>query len=181
MVQDGPKGWHSRGSLPHFASFETAQHLIIRTVGSLPAKLFEGLSPEILANIGYIEKHLDAGGYDPRLTGVAAEAIESALLHFDGERYRLLAWCVMPNHVHVLIEVMDHTVGAIVRSWKAFTAKQVNQIQGTAGPVWARDYFDRYMRNGRHLQRTITYIENNPVAAGLVAAPEKGLFSSARL
>ncbi len=57
-----------------------------------------------------------------------------ALKHFDGERYYLHAWCVMPNHVHVAFEPIDpYELGAIVGSWKSFTAKVINRNLGRDG------------------------------------------------
>ena len=110
---------------------------------------------------------------------IAALAQES-LLHFDGQRYRLLAWCVMPNHVHVVIEPIEgHTLSVIVKSWKSFTSRQANTRLGRTGAFWEADYFDRYMRNEDHLMRTIEYVENNPVKAGLVEEPADWPWSSA--
>ncbi len=106
--------------------------------------------------------------------------MESALLHFDGKRYRLLAWCVMPNHVHALIETCEgHPLSQVVHSWKSYTAKQINSLLERDGPVWHVDYFDRYIRDDLHLAAVIRYIEDNPVAAGLVERAEQWAFSSA--
>jgi putative transposase len=109
------------------------------------------------------------------------QVVVDALLHFDGDRYRMLAWCVMPNHVHVVVEpTQEHSLGSVVKSWKAFTAAKINQLSGRSGAVWAPDYFDRFMRDEAQLRNTISYVENNPVAAGLVPAPGDWEFSSAR-
>src|SRR5258708_39048913 len=55
-----------------------------------------------------------------------AELVQGSLLCFDGERYRLLAWVVMPNHVHVLFQpISGWTVGKIAASWKKFTARGI--------------------------------------------------------
>ena len=111
-----------------------------------------------------------------------AALVEDALLHFDPERYRLLSWCLMPNHVHVVIEMVHgHSLSAIVGSWKSFTAKRANALLGRAGPFWDADYFDRYMRNEPHLARTIAYAEENPVQAKLVDNTTDWPWSSARL
>ncbi len=110
------------------------------------------------------------------------EIVESALRHFDGERYRLLAWVCMPNHAHVLIEtIAGFPLSKIMHSWKSFTANEINRLRGTAGTVWAPDYHDRYIRNAEHYERAVHYIEQNPVKAGLTARPQDWLFSSARV
>ena len=78
--------------------------------------------------------------------------VENALLHFDGDGYRLLAWVIMPNHVYVLIEQVEgHPLGKVGQSWKSSTAHQANKLLSRSGLFWARDYFDRYIRNQEHL------------------------------
>lgn len=110
-----------------------------------------------------------------------ATLVENALLHFDGARYRLHAWCVMPNHVHVLNTASEgHTHGAIAHSWKSFTANQANRLLERQGTFWQRDHYDRYIRNARHFQSAVEYIENNPVKAGLCEKSVDWLWSSAR-
>lgn len=82
--------------------------------------------------------------------------------------------------VHVLTEtIADRSLGNIVRGWKAFSAAMINQATGARGAFWARDYFDRYMRSEDDLERTIDYVEHNPVVARL--CPGDWPWSSARL
>jgi len=96
-------------------------------------------------------------------------------------RYHLLAWVVMPNHVHVLIEVIQgYPLGDVIHSWKSFTAKQANKILGKTGAFWQRDYFDRFIRDEAHFANVVNYIHHNPVKAGLVRRAEDWPFSSAR-
>jgi REP element-mobilizing transposase RayT len=102
-------------------------------------------------------------------------------LRFDGERYALVAWCVMPNHVHALAETFPgFPLDRVVHSWKSFTGHAANRMLGRADRFWAPEYFDRYMRNDGHLVGTSAYIEANPVKAGLCGVPEDWPFSSAR-
>jgi len=128
------------------------------------------------------EKYLDAGHGECWLRNPAvAGMVEAALLHFDGERYRLLAWCVMPNHVHVLMETLEgFPLADMLHSWKSFSAKQANKILGRAGEFWQREYFDRYIRHAEHFQQAIVYIEENPVKAGLAKVKTEWPWSSAR-
>ncbi len=86
----------------------------------------------------------------------------------------------MPNHVHVLIATNAETDSArSCMPWKRFTTRRINALLGRTGPVWAKDYFDRYVRDDRHFETTKAYIENNPVVAGLCDTPGAWLFSSA--
>ena len=166
-----PKGWHSRGYLPHFDSPETLQFVTFRLFDSLPARAIE----QMKLTVGDADRDafLDQGAgacwlRQPEI----ARIVEDALLHFDGERYRLIAWTIMPNHVHVLIEALaGHGLGDIISSWKRFSARMANRILGRTGPFWREDYWDTYIRNEPHFESTVSYIENNPVKAGLAKEP----------
>jgi REP element-mobilizing transposase RayT len=178
-----PKGWHSRGYLPHFDSPETIQFLTFRLVDSLPAEAIERLrlqseSPSDAERDALLDACSGACWLkDPAI----AQIVEDALLHFDGQRYRLVAWTIMPNHVHVVIELLsEYQLGEIVSSWKRFSARMANRHLSCAGAFWQDDYWDTYIRNDRHLESTIAYVENNAVKAGLVDAPESWRWGSAR-
>lgn len=114
-----------------------------------------------------------------------ARYVRDSLLHFHGERYRLHAWCVMPNHVHVLVEPLVD-MASIVQGWKSFTARWILRNAATlgvdvpqAGKVWLRDYWDRFVRSERHYQAAVDYIHRNPVKAGLCETPASWPWSSA--
>jgi len=117
-----------------------------------------------------VEKWLDAGHGACWLRQNEVASIVATTLHFFHEdRYRLLVWCVMPNHVHVLMEPITHSLVDILDSWKKFTARKANKMLGREGKsFWQREYFDHLIRNREHLERTSNYIWNNPEAAGLV-------------
>ena len=105
------------------------------------------------------------------------EAFE--LLPDWNERYRFIAWVIMPNHVHDVIEVFEgHPLGNVVNSWKSFTANKVNTLLGREGRFWYPDYFDRYIRDEQHLENVVKYIEQNPVKAGLVVDARAWPYSS---
>ena len=106
------------------------------------------------------------------------------LRKFDGSRYRLIAWCVMPNHVHVLIDPLD-SLGRIVQSWKSYTGRWIlahNAELGLGVPgkeCWMREYWDRYIRDDKHLRQVIGYIHENPAKAGLCSNAADWPWSSA--
>ena len=90
------------------------------------------------------------------------------MLYFDGDRYDLHGWVVMPNHVHVLITpAARHRLADIMHCWKSYTSKRANRILGRSGAFWQDDYFDRFMRDEAHFLRTQDYIAENPIRAGL--------------
>jgi putative DNA methylase len=109
-----------------------------------------------------------------------AALVEETLLLFDRDRYRLLEWCIMPNHVHaILSQVEDWTLDRVVKSWKSYTARKINEEEGKSGALWARDYHDRYIRDEKHLCDARSYVRSNPVKAGLCETPEEWRFGSA--
>ena len=92
----------------------------------------------------------------------------NALQYFEGERYALVAACVMPNHVHaVFAPLHGHGLADILHSWKSFTSKEANKLLGTTGQFWEREYFDHLIRNAAELERTVRYVVENPAKAGL--------------
>lgn len=108
-----------------------------------------------------------------------ARIVQDKLIEGHGKGYELIAWCVMPNHVHVLIRQGDHALlGKIVRSWKGGSARLINLAIHVKGGFWARDYFDRAIRDQDHYWRSIAYIHRNPVKAGLVKESGEWAFSS---
>ena len=96
---------------------------------------------------------------DPAIAKIVADALR----HFDGERYELAAFVVMPNHVHVLFRPLgNHRLPAIMKAWKGFTAREINRRIGESGRLWQPDYRDRLIRNERHFYAAMEYIRDNP-------------------
>lgn len=183
--------WHSRGYLPHWEAGEVAQSITFRLADSLPAVALERLRDDLkqmsqddrtLKRRIRIEEALDRGrGSATLLNPDIGEVVENTLLHFDAERYRLHAWCVMPNHVHALATPLaDWTLSQITHSWKSFTSKRANALLRRQGSFWAPEYYDRAIRDDAHYTSVVDYIAMNPVRAKLCAKPEDWRFSSAR-
>ncbi len=183
-------GWHSRGYLPHFNGREIVQTVTFRLADSLPQTVLERWRSEVakdsLANADAllrrrIEHYLDQG-YGSRALRDArvAAMVQESLQHFDGDRYRLSAWVVMPNHVHMLvIPDLEWSLSKIMKDLKSFTSHEANKILRQTGQFWMEDYFDRYVRDAKHFANAIAYIENNPVKAGLCEKASDWKFSSA--
>jgi REP element-mobilizing transposase RayT len=116
-----------------------------------------------------IEQCLDSGqGACHLARAEIADLVVAALQHFDGTRYRLLTWCVMPNHVHVVFRpAPEHGLAGILHSWKSFTAKRANRILRKSGEFWQREYYDHLVRDEQDLQRIAHYVMENPARAGL--------------
>ncbi len=192
---NGAPSWHSRGYLPHFESSDVTQHVTFHLADSLPQTVLLQLESELkflpiekraTERRKQVDAWIDAGHGSSFLCKPAiADMVQASLLTFDAQRYRLLAWVVMPNHVHVLFEPMSGwTVAKIVAAWKKFTARRIRDAQRDSGeepstPTWHREYWDRYVRDETHFQRAVEYIHLNPVKANLVATPEEWPWSSA--
>lgn len=94
--------------------------------------------------------------------------VENSLRHFDGARYQLEAFAVMPNHVHVLAGVAGRgEMKRLCRNWKNFTAMQINKALGRQGQFWQWESFDHLVRSSASLTKFREYILQNPVKARL--------------
>jgi type I restriction enzyme R subunit/putative DNA methylase len=202
-------GWHERGYLPHCDFPDLVQFVTFRLADSMPASR-RGEWEHLLAiedlreKRTKLEEYLDRGIgecwlRDPRV----ATLCEEALRFFHNERYELLAWCVMPNHVHVLVHVWETPLGKMLQSWKRHIATEAEALLAerrsptrrvselsTNAPArraalqtlrWEREYWDTFMRNEEQERTAISYIESNPVKTKLCRTAEEWSFSSARL
>ena len=198
-------GWHERGYLPHCDFPGLVQFVTFRLADSMPESR-RGEWEHLLKieddreKRTKLEEYLDRGVgechlRDPRI----AKITEDVVFHFHNERYEVLAWCVMPNHVHVLVHVWNWPLWKMVQSWKHFIQTQAKQSSAErrlpARQVavyfinepcrrpalrWQREYWDTFMRDEKQERTAIHYIESNPVKAELCATKEQWLFSSAR-
>ncbi|HTG45844.1 MAG TPA: transposase [Verrucomicrobiae bacterium] len=181
----GSKGWHTRSYLPNFDQPGAIQMVTFRLADAMPASLRQEWEkflqiedqPEQRTAL---EAYLDQGRgacvlRDPRLASI----VEAVLLRFDGARYRIAAWVVMPNHVHLLFELWHVPLGTLLKSWKGAAANHINRALDRTGQLWQADYWDRYMRDEEHFHKARHYIEHNPVKARLASTAEDWPFSSA--
>jgi REP element-mobilizing transposase RayT len=109
-----------------------------------------------------------------------AKLVDDAIRFYHGDCYELLAWVVMPNHVHVLFKTDAIPLSKIISTLKRYTAREINKRLKRRGQLWAEDYWDTYMRDTQHELRTRTYIENNPVKACFVRDSREWPWSSSR-
>ena len=166
-----PRGWYSRGYLPHFDGGEKLQFLTFRLYDSLPQEVLDKWKSELaqcaelereIVLRERIEKYLDCSYGKcylkrPEIAGI----VQNALLFHDGTKYKLIAWTIMPNHVHLLLKPFEE-LGALEHSIKSYTANEINKILGRSGSLWQTEVFDRYIRDFTHFEKTVAYIENNP-------------------
>jgi REP element-mobilizing transposase RayT len=182
MEQVIKPGWYSRGYLPHFDAGALLQHIVFRTHGSLPKSELD----QIHTAPSEIRRKMINDALDRSRDGCIfhkpefANIMQESLRYFDGERYDLQAWCVMPNHVHVVALIYaDALLSKVVQNWKQATALRINRSLGKTGAVFALDYFDRYVRDLPQAERLIHYVEANPVKACLCSTSQDWRWSSA--
>jgi len=198
-------GFHSRGGLPHLKREGGIYFVTFRLAGTLPQTVLVRFKAERAAVLerslaakrplawhereelfrwyaDRVDKYLDAGSGDcwlrrPEIARLVAEAIR---FHRD-VRFELQAWCVMPNHVHVVLRPLaDWTLSRILKGWKGFTGRRANQILNRTGKAfWQTESFDHLVRDENDLHRCRLYTVQNPVNAGLCARPEDWEWSSA--
>ena len=195
VVSNSTGEWYSRGYLPHRNSQNVLQSITFRLADSLPQTKLKQLEVELKllpverqepARRKQIEKWLDAGmGCCALAQREVAEYVQNSLRHFHRERYTLHAWCIMPNHVHTIIQPHDD-LATIIQGWKSYTArwvlKQNQRLQlqiPKSNQLWMREYWDRYIRDSNHYLRAVDYIHENPVQARLCASPADWPWSSA--
>lgn len=82
-----------------------------------------------------------------------AEFVEKVLLAADGGEYRMQAWGVIPNHVHLVVAVWDVPLAKLTHDWKGKAAREANKLLGRTGGFWQEDYFDTLIRDEAHLKR----------------------------
>jgi type I restriction enzyme R subunit len=117
-----------------------------------------------------IERWLDEGrGACYLQRAEARQLLASTLRFFEGDRYRMAAFIIMPNHVHLLFQPLgSHELAAIVHSWKSYSARTINESLERTGTLWGDGYWDRLVRDYSHFERCRRYIARNPQKARLV-------------
>jgi REP element-mobilizing transposase RayT len=179
-------GWHQRGYLPHHDLPWVTQFVTMRLADSLPTSRRHEW--EHLLKIEddrerrrQLEEYLDRGRGECWLGQArVAKLAEGALLHFNNQRYELKAWVVMPNHMHVLVDIWETPLSDIAKSWKSHIAREGNRLMGRSGEMWQREYLDTVIKTDERRRVAIRYIENNPVKAGLVRCAAEWGWSSAK-
>ena len=188
------KDWYNRGYLPHYDHYGVMQSITFRLSDSLPYEKVSELNEELkkipvdqqdTVRRTRIEGWLDAGYGNCALKYPdMARVMLNSLLRFDGKKYRLIAWCIMPNHVHVLIEPLI-SLSKILQSWKSYTGKwAVANGFSIGSPLshkfWMPGYWDRYIRGEKHFKAVVEYIHNNPTKAKLCRHATNWQWSSAK-
>jgi REP element-mobilizing transposase RayT len=181
-----------RGRLPHWHVPNGLYFITYRLAGSLPRHIEDEIAS--LRSSLVIARERDFDGKDARLiereifkiteaqlhmsggecwlrNNEVAQTVAASFEHRDGHEYDMLAYAVMPNHVHLVCRLKAKELASVMKTWKSYTAHAANKILGRSGVFWQSDYFDVLMRDSDQLQRTIQYVLDNPATAGLKEWP----------
>ena len=180
-----------RRRLPHIQIAGSTYFVTFRLINSLPKEALEVLAEETArirklpnneANLehqrwfGKFDNYLDRAlcGEEYLKNEQIADLVAKSIHYRDGKVYDLVAFCIMPNHVHLVCTPLEKGEGVfnslteILQSLKRHTARQSNLILGRSGAFWQDESYDHIVRDEAELERIIKYVLNNPVKAGLV-------------
>jgi len=189
-----------RRRLPHIQPEGATFFVTFRLAGSLPAEVVAKLMEERerinrelekiknnkeRAERAYLESRRLFGKWDDELdkstTGVKhladariADMLADSLHFRDGKVFELIAFCIMPNHVHIVFIPLKESkdkyfaLSKIMHSLKRHTAHEANLILGRSGSFWQHENYDHFVRDDAELERIVKYVLYNPVKANLV-------------
>jgi REP element-mobilizing transposase RayT len=185
-------------NLPHWRQSGATYYVTFRLADSMPQEKLRELtleqgewrkrhpeprSPSVVAEYHRlfsekVEQWLDAGAGSCVLREPdAAKIVADTLKHFDGQRYRLGEWVVMPNHVHLLVTPLpQHELSDILHSWKSFTANKINERFHRTGTLWQHESYDHIVRDDDELHRIEQYIRDNPAKACIDVTQASSLY-----
>jgi putative DNA methylase len=185
-LKKGFRGWHQRGYLPHFDAPGVTQFVTSQLHDAFPVTRraeWETIlrEPDDSAKRKKLEAWLDRGHGECSLRQRnVAELGEKILLEADGRDYRMQAWVIMPNHIHLVVDVWDVPLAKLIGGWKGKSSRLANALLRRSGQFWQEDYYDTLIRDEAHFKRAIRYTEQNPVKAFLVKAVRDWPWCSAR-
>ena len=170
----------TRRNLPHLHFKFGIYFVTFRLYGSLPKEIIETL---ILKSINSkdikdqrmfqkYDKILDSGKYGSKylMNEKIADIVKNCLHYPDNNDYKLICYCIMSNHVHVVFELLENNKGLskIMQSIKRISARKLNEVLNKTGTFWKDESFDRLIRDEKEFYKVLRYVLMNPVKAGLV-------------
>jgi putative transposase len=185
-----------RRRLPHYQPVDSILFSTFRIVNSLPNAVLSELTSDYRFRLQQIEAEQDQqrrfkmihdeqqryfGHFDDYLDRVStdvrwlqnpdvANIVHNTILHYNERDYDIVAFCVMPNHVHLVTDMRgkNKPLHVVLQKIKSYTAVQSNVLLERSGPFWHHENYDHVIRNGEELKRIVRYVIENPVSAGLV-------------
>ena len=179
---------HYQRNLPHQLLPGETLFITFRLADSLPQAVldqlrtnFETAEAEADDDERYARQRRYFGRFDQQLDGATsgptwlrqpavAQLVAQGLHFYAGKRYNLVCYCIMSNHVHLVVGLPEEAppLAQTLQALKGYTANQANKLLGRSGQFWQRESYDHTIRNTGELARVVAYVVNNPVKAGLV-------------
>jgi len=200
--------WHPEGAM-YFITFRLANSLPVRLIQELDEQREREKqvirtrfsSAQQRAELYKLDKkyfgHFDAWldrcvEESPRWLAdeIVAQIVADEIQALDGERYALISYCLMSNHVHIVMDTAGHAfqpahegvtapypLADTLKRLKGRTSRFCNQALGRGGPFWHHESYDHVIRDQKEYDRIVWYTVNNPVKAGLVQRWEDWKFT----
>jgi putative transposase len=182
--------WHPRDAV-FFVTFRLQNAMPYEVIQALRRERERAAQTQLDGNLYFerCEEFLHKAEFGPRWLAQPeiAEIVKEAMHYRDGKVFDLHAFCILPNHVHVVIEPLSKSechsdlpdeseyhsdllsLNKIMQSLKRHTARQANLLLGRDGPFWQDESYDHVIRNNEEYTRILHYVLENPVKAGLVS------------
>lgn len=173
-----------KGALPHWHQNGKIQYVTFRLADSMPQSVIEHTvaliasfkeqnpepwSAETMLRfrnlVGRKKEQLLDNGYGSCILACKdiRAIVSSAIHYFDGVRYNLIAYVIMPNHIHMLFCPLEgFETSKILQVLKSYTAHRIKAVREIKGPVWMRENYDRIVRSEDELKHHLAYIKSNP-------------------
>ena len=161
-------------NLPHINIKNSYQFITFRTYDSLDdylAKLYT-LETDNKTKQYQIDNYLDNANVGAYLFGENINIVKDVLFEKNQDYYELEAFVIMPNHIHILLKQIADLV-KIIKYIKGKSAVLLNKKLNRDGKFWARDYFDKAIRDEKHFEVVYKYIANNPHRANLADSDDR--------
>ncbi|NOR87481.1 MAG: hypothetical protein GQ527_07725 [Bacteroidales bacterium] len=176
-----------RINLPHIYIQDAIYSIDFRLADSIPFEIYQKYSDLKRTIIRESKKHLLKNLYNDHIDSyldnssslkdwlnkpLIRNEVASAIHYYDKVHYKLIAFCIMPNHVHLIINTNGFKpmpLGDFMGSIKRYSARKANILLGREGKFWQTESYDHILKSRNDLADSIDYVINNPVKAGLVA------------
>ncbi|MGI4739404.1 MAG: REP-associated tyrosine transposase [Janthinobacterium lividum] len=164
-----------------FITFRLAESLPLEALERLKAEFeavarLEETQEEFYARqrryFGRFDSYLDSATTGPTWLRqpALAQLVQQSLHFYDGKQYALVCYCIMANHVHLVVALPEGAapLAQTLQALKGYTANLGNKLLGRKGQFWQRESYDHIIRSPAELERVVAYVLNNPVKAGLI-------------
>jgi len=168
---------HSLHHLPHIDIQGVYQFITFRTAESTDPYLLQlyGKTQRNAEKQIAIDAYLDLSGKGTCFYNDTLRFMFDFLIEQQAGLYTLVCFAIMPNHIHLFIQPKER-LATVMQKIKGKSAREINKRLNRSGKFWAKDYYDKGIRDERHFRIVYEYIKNNPLKlAGQVGAPKGAL------